>query len=146
MKTNIDGEDNEELIKGLVENATSPSDLIGLTERRRETAESVADPGRPSEEEEEEEEEEDDDPWPKRQREDHGPANPEFGVAEEGDACGPWQRHEASERASEEKWRAKVRAEAEEKRRLRGRQTLEPLGGDLVQPDEASQDRTQIIF
>lgn len=58
MANNMDGDDNEDIIKGLVENATSPRDLIGLTERRRETAESVNESDRSSEEEEEEEEEE----------------------------------------------------------------------------------------
>jgi RNA polymerase primary sigma factor len=50
MATNLDSEDNnnEDVIKGLVDTATSPRDLIGLTERRREAAEAGTEADRPA--------------------------------------------------------------------------------------------------
>ena len=59
MTTNLDSEDNDDLVKGLVENATSPRDLIGLTERRREVAEATAESDRPARDEELDEDDED---------------------------------------------------------------------------------------
>ena len=61
MATNLDSDDNQDLIKGLVENATSPRDLIGLTERRREAAEAVTEPERPAAAAAADEEDDDDD-------------------------------------------------------------------------------------